>query len=151
MQKQIASIRKTRNYLLDAINALSADQFNKVPDGFNNNIAWNVGHIIAAQQGVCYRRADLPVVVGEDFFEMYKPGSRPERAVTTSEIAEIKQFLASTLERLELDYNKGIFTNYTPWTTRYGVEINNIEDAVSFLLYHEGLHAGIIMALKKLV
>jgi len=151
MQTQIAPIRKTRNYLLENISALSTDQLNKIPNGFSNNIIWNIAHIIAAQQGVCYRRAGLPVVVGDDFFEMYKPGSRPEREVTETEIAQIKQFLASTLERLELDYNKGLFKSYTPWTTRYGVDINTIEDAISFLLYHEGLHAGIIMAMKKLV
>lgn len=151
MQTQIAPIRKTRSYLLENISALSADQLNRIPNGFSNNIIWNVAHIVAAQQGVCYRRAGLPVVVGDEFFELYKPGSKPERECTEQEIAYIIQLLASTLERLELDYNKGLLKNYMPWTTRYGVDINNIEDAISFLLYHEGLHAGIIMAMKKLV
>ncbi len=59
--------------------------------------------------------------------------------------------MLSTLDRLAMDYETNVFDNYVQWTTRYGPELASVDDAISFLLYHEGLHAGTIMALKKLV
>ena len=52
MNDQIETIRKTRSFLLDYIKELNIEQLNKIPAGFNNNIAWNLGHLVAAQQGV---------------------------------------------------------------------------------------------------
>jgi hypothetical protein len=33
----------------------------------------------------------------------------------------------------------------------YGFEVNNIDEAIDYLLYHDGLHTGCIMSLKHLV
>jgi hypothetical protein len=55
------------------------------------------------------------------------------------------------LDELETDYNNNLFATYTAWNTRAGVEITNIDIALHFILYHEGLHEGIIGALKKFV
>jgi hypothetical protein len=152
MKQQIESLRKTRAYLFALLEGLSNEQLNAIPEGFSNNIIWNVAHLIAAQQGICYRRAGLPlVVVDEAFFEAYKPGTRPKGTVTDEEIARIKALSAATIDRFEADYNQGTFANYTPWTTRYGVELSTIDDAMQFILYHEGTHTGYIMALKRML
>jgi hypothetical protein len=44
-----------------------------------------------------------------------------------------------------------MFKNYSIWTNVYGVELTNIDDAMAFVLLHEGFHAGTIMSLRKLV
>jgi len=151
MKQQIAVIHKTRQFILGVIQDLSAEQLNHIPEGFNNNIIWNLGHLIAAQQGVCYLRTELPATVSMDFFHAYKPGSKPERAVSAEEIDTIKEMAFSTLDQLLHDYENGLWTSYKPWTTRYGVELTTIEDAVGFLLFHEGLHSGYITALKRVI
>jgi hypothetical protein len=151
MKNQIDTVRKTRGFLLQMLEGLSLEAINHIPDGFANNIAWNIGHLIAAQQGVCYKRAGLPAVVSDTFFDMYKPGSKPERAITAEELEEIKILSHTTLEQLEADYEKGLFNNYTTWTTRYGVELTTIEEAMQFIQYHEGLHTGYVMALRRVL
>lgn len=151
MNKQIEIIRKTRNYLLELIKDLSIEELNTVPAGFNNNIIWNLGHLIAAQQGVCYKRAGLDTVVEPAFFDAYKSGSRPGDGVDAAGAEEIKQLLGSSLDILEADYAGGRFNTYPAWASRYGVELANIEDAINFLQFHEGLHSGYIMALKRVV
>ncbi|WP_407635809.1 DinB family protein [Solitalea canadensis] len=35
------------------------DQLNKVPAGFNNNLIWNIGHEIVAQQALIYKSSGL--------------------------------------------------------------------------------------------
>lgn len=151
MEKQFEIIRKTRGFLLGLLENLSLEQVNKVPDGFNNNIAWNLGHLVAAQQGVCYRRAGLPLHIEDSFFDRYKPETKPQGNIDEEELATIKTLLLSTTNKLEEDYTGNRFSNYPAWTTRYGVEIKNIDDAISFLSFHDGLHIGYIMALRRCV
>lgn len=151
MHPQIETIRKTRTALLALIKDLSVEELNEIPAGFNNNIIWNVAHLTAAQQGVCYFRAGLKMHVDEAYFKAYKPESKPEKSVSSAEVEEIKELLFSTLDQLETDFQQNIFTNYTPWTTRYGVDIKNIDEAISFLPFHEGLHLGYVMALKRVI
>jgi hypothetical protein len=106
--------------------------------------------LIAAQQGVCYVRAGVKPVT-EKYFSLYKPGTRPENSVDENEVEEIKTALSTSIDQLDIDYPSNLFTHYPSWTTRYGVEIASIDDALQFLLYHEGLHTGTIMAMKRLI
>ena len=151
MTKQIEIIRKTRSFLLKNLEDLATEQYNKIPEGFNNNIIWNLGHMIAAQQGVCYLRAGLASRVGEDIINSFKSGTKPERDFSEAKIENIKSLLFSTLDQLEEDYNNNIFGGYIAWSTRYGVELASIDDAINFLPFHEGLHSGCIGGLKRLV
>jgi hypothetical protein len=151
MTKQIETVKTLREFLLTNVKDLTTEQLNKIPEGFGNNIIWNLAHLTAAQQSICYIRAGLAAPLGEDFVNTYKPGTKPEKFVDTAEIAYIKQLLFSTLDQLETDYNNNIFTGYTAVTTRYGVALNNIDDGINFLPFHEGYHMGVIMGLKRLV
>ena len=151
MSRAIEIIKKPRNLVLETIINLSIDQLNTIPTGFNNNIIWNLGHMIASQQGLCYKRAGLETVVTEDFFNTYKSGSKPERLITADEYDEIKQLFFSTPDQLQADYDARKFTNYSPVVTRYDVEVSNIDEAIAFLPFHDGLHIGYIMSLRKLV
>jgi hypothetical protein len=151
MTYQLDSIKKIRAFMLEGIKDLTADQLNKIPEGFNNNIAWNLGHMVAAQQGICYKRAGLTPHISEEFYEQFRSGGKPGEPLSDSEIATIKELMIGTINQLEADYNKQIFGDYTAWTTRYEVEMASIDDAIKFLPFHEGLHLGTITALKKLV
>ncbi len=149
MTKSIEIIKKPRLALFELIKDLSIEQLNQVPAGFNNNIIWNMGHLVAAQQGICYRRAGVEMIVSEDYYNTYGPGSKPERFINQAELEDIKGYFTSTLDQFVIDYNNNVFANYVAWTTRYGVDLNTIEDAFKFLPFHEGLHFGYIMAQRR--
>ncbi|MEO7044554.1 MAG: DinB family protein [Ferruginibacter sp.] len=151
MQSIIENIRKTRQWLLESIADLTPDQLNEIPQGFNNNIIWNLAHLVSAQQGLCYVRAGLPTVIDEQTFNDFKSGTRPNGALEKEEIEKIKALMFSTLEQLQKDYDNKKFKDYTTFKTRYGVEMKTVEDAIEFLPYHEGMHTGVITSLKKLV
>lgn len=149
MSKEIENIKHIREFVLKLTNELTTEQLNEIPEGFSNNIIWNIAHLISAQQGVCYMRSGLPIVTEEKYFSLYKPGTKPEEFIDATEVAYIKGLLFTTLDQFQSDYERNAFSNYTPWTTRYGVEIANIDDIINFLGFHEGLHMGYIMALKR--
>jgi hypothetical protein len=151
MKKQFEIIKNPRLYLLDLIKDLSVEQLNKIPAGFNNNVIWNLAHMIASQQGICYKRAGLDMIVSEDFLNSYKPDTKPSKVLTADEIAKIKELFISTIDQLVTDHANNLFANYTPWNNRYDVVINNFDEAISFLPFHDGLHVGYIMALKRAI
>ncbi|WP_205896842.1 DinB family protein, partial [Pseudomonas viridiflava] len=67
------SNKKHQNFILDLVKDLSIEQLNKIPDGFNNNIIWNIAHLTAAQQNLCYTRSGLlPTVTDKYLFPFFK-------------------------------------------------------------------------------
>ncbi|HEU4472746.1 MAG TPA: DinB family protein [Flavisolibacter sp.] len=149
MNKNIEIIRQTRLHLLALIEGLDTHQLNRVPPGFNNNIAWNLIHLMAAQQNVCYVRAGLSIVIPEKFFTPYLPGTKPDGIIDDDMLHEARELFIGSIDRLKEDYDKALFSNYTFWKNRYGIEHSSIEDTLSFLPFHEGLHFGYVMALKR--
>lgn len=151
MTRAIEILQNPRKLILETISNLTIDQVNKIPQGFNNNIIWNLGHMIASQQGLCYKRTGNTLRVTDDFFKTYVSGSKPERFITEAEYEELKKLFFSTLEDLEADYEAHKFDNYESVNTRYNVPVSNIDEAIAFLPFHDGLHIGYIMSLRKLV
>jgi len=151
MHQQIEKIKSTRTFLLTLIEGLTTEQLNQIPQGFNNNIIWNLAHLVSAQQSICYKRSGLQPIVQDKYFTSYLSGTKPDGFIDSNEVETIKALLLSTLNEFESDYKKGFFTTYTPVVTRYGVALDNIDDAVNFLPFHEGLHVGYVMALKRMV
>jgi hypothetical protein len=154
MNNLIHQIKKFRIHLLGQIEGLSTEQLNHIPEGFNNNIIWNLGHLIAAQQNVCYIRSGLKTTVDDQYFTPYLSGSKPESPVAEQEIVTIKNLFITSIDRFQADYDKKIFQSYTPSAgilKVYDIEVNNIDRAIEYLLFHEGLHAGYILSIKHLI
>ncbi len=147
----IDNIRKTRTHVVELVKDLSSEKLNIIPHGFNNNIIWNIGHLVASQQSICYIKAGLPPALPEELFKKYAPGTRPEHFFESDEEDEIKKLLFSSLDTLERDYQQNIFEDFAPWTTRLGLHLKDIDDAIIYLHFHEGLHTGMITSMKKLV
>lgn len=107
-------INKTsRNRLLKFLENHSLEQLNKIPEGFSNNLIWNIGHIIVVQQMLVYKLANLPMMISDEMVEKYKKGTKPEQSVLQEEINEIKLLLFSTLEKTKKDYSQNLFQYYT--------------------------------------
>ncbi|GAA6768384.1 DinB family protein [Flavobacterium sp. CGRL1] len=140
-----------REILLKILDNHSLEQLNKIPEGFNNNIIWNVAHCVAAQQTLVYKLSGLPTMVSEDFILKYRKGTKPEGNVSKEEVNEIRAFLLSTFEKTKNDFQSGLFVDYNEYTTSMGFTLKNVQDALDFNNYHEGIHTGIAMSLKKLV
>jgi hypothetical protein len=143
--------RQTRKNILYYLDELTEEQINKIPDGFSNNIAWNLGHLIVTQQLLFYANAGKEVIISADWIDRFRKGTKPEGTVSLVEFEAMKNILVSSIDRAEEDYVKGVFEHYTPYKTSYGVQINSIEDVIRFIYAHEGFHWGIIVALKKIV
>lgn len=143
--------QKNRTIYLDYLTTKTLEQLNKIPDGFSNNIIWNIGHIVVVQQSMVYKASALPMHISDDLFKIYKPGSKPTEKTTQAEVEELKKLLISLIEQTKEDFNSGKFTMFYEFTTRTGFHINSTKEAIEFNNYHEGIHLGCIMNIKKFV
>ena len=79
----------------------------------------------------------------------FKKGTKPERDLSQAEVDEIKGLLFSTIEKTKEDYTNGVFQNYHEYTVTTKNKLTNVKEAIEFNNFHEGIHLGYILALKK--
>ena len=144
--------KNIRPYFQQFLEKCSLETLNTIPKGYNNNIIWNIGHVVVTTQILSYKLSGLPVGLSEAMVAKYQKGSKPEAPVSQAEVDEIKELLSKTMKTLETDYNKGVFSNFQEYTvSTTGNTLRSIDDALHFALFHEGLHLGYIMALIRAV
>ena len=155
MNEQFTNLNKGRSLMLKVIDGLTIEQLNTIPKGFKNNIAWNVAHLVVTQQLLCYRISGIPCLVSEEMITKYRKGAAPSAEtsgkITESEFETIKELLVKLPLKLEEDYKRGLFKEYTSYTTSVVVTLTDIDSAIQFNSFHEGIHLGVLLAMKKLV
>ena len=151
MQDTFEVNRTSRKMLSSYFENYTLEQLNKIPEGFSNNLIWNLGHVIVTQQLLVYKLSGLPMVVSDEMVEKYRKGTKPEHDVTQAEVDEIKTLLLKSVDQLEADYNNGIFVNYQEYPTSTGYILKSAKGAIEFNNFHEGLHIGIMMSIRKFI
>ena len=141
----------SRKVLLGFLEKYSLEELNEIPEGFSNNLIWNIGHIIVVQQLLVYKLSGLPTMVSNEMIEKYQKGTKPEHNVTQEEVDEIKVLLFSTLEKTKQDFAENIFQNYLEFTSMSGFTMKSAANAIEFNNYHEAMHTGIMMQIRKFI
>jgi len=149
VEKLFNIIIRSREKLSKIIESTPREELIKIPEGFNNNIWWNIAHVVVTQQLLVYKMSNLPMKIDVDLVAKFKKGTTPDGTVTSKEIETITTLLISTANLLKEDYEKGIFKEFNEYTTSANVTLSNVEDAIAFNIFHEGLHLGAIIALQK--
>lgn len=129
----------------------SLEQLNTVPEGFNNNLLWNIGHVIVVQQRLVYGFANQPLNITDDLFQKFKPGTKPTIPEPKETVEVFKELLIKPLEQTKADFKSGKLNNYTPYTTSKGFHLANAGDAITFNNYHEALHLGTMISILKFI
>ena len=127
----------------------SLEQLNTIPERMSNNLIWNMGHIIVSQQKLVYALSGLPMHISDSLFEKYQNGSRPDGKTSQVEVDEIKKLLSEMVEKTKSDFEFGVFKEFHPYQTKTGFYLGTLKEAMEFNNYHEGIHLGIMMTIKK--
>lgn len=151
MQQTFDITRISRKMVAPFLENYTLEQLNKIPDGYSNNLIWNIGHIIVVQQLLIHKLSGLPILVSDEMIAKYMKGTKPEHIATQAEVDEIKALLFKTIDQTEVDYSDKKFKNFQEYPTSTGFVLKNAEDAIKFNSFHEGLHIGIMMNLRKFV
>ena len=90
-------------------------------------------------------------MVSDELIMAYKKGSIPSNSFSQEEFDEVITLFKGLPQTLEEDYESSIFSEYSSYKTSTGFVIDTMENAIIFNNFHESLHLGVIMSLRKLV
>ena len=151
MKTQFDILKKSRELTFKAIDGLTLEQLHTIPVGFKNNKAWNVAHLVVSQQLLHYKLSELDCLVPDELIDENRKGTFPTRKFSEEELEEVMDLFLGLPDTLEEDFNEGIFKKFITYETSTGFVLDSFEKALHFNNYHEGIHLGIILSLKKLV
>ena len=144
-------LRQTRRSLVAVTDAIPADARTVVPDGFSNHVLWNLGHVVVTERLLVYGLSGLPLGVPDDWVAAFRKGTRPAPGEAAAPYDALREAALTLPDQTEADLLAGRFEDYREYRTTPGVVLQSAEDGVRFNLYHEGIHLGAILALRKLV
>ena len=124
-------------------------KINTVPKNYNNSLFWNAAHCLVTMQLLCYKLSGVQMLVSDELVDLYRKGTKVELGENKVSLKDLKEDLINTAEQLKVDYEKGLFKSYDQYETSYGVQLNSIDDAISFNNIHEGLHIGYMLSMVK--
>ena len=166
-KRQVALICATFVALFYAINFSSAKEVTPEHIGpfgltwyrvvFTCAIFWIISIFAGPKEKVPFKELPLIALAGKEqllskeTILQYKHGTRPKRDLSDKEISDFKNQLLPMIETASKDYESGSFTDFKEYTTSTGYELTSIEDSISLVNIHEGIHLGYSMALRKAV
>jgi hypothetical protein len=151
MKFMLRMLEVTRKNALELTKDLTEAELLVIPPGFRNNLLWNMGHMLTSQQRLCYGQSDLPMHIPESLLPLFRKGTDPTHWKQLPDTGAVRKGLAETSTILRKDLEAGIFSDYQPYQTSFGVLLENIRDALAFSNVHENIHFGVMLSLKKIV
>nr|WP_299386740.1 DinB family protein [Allomuricauda sp.] len=149
IEKQFDVILKNRLIFQRILGTAPKSDLFRIPKGFPNNIWWNIAHAMVTQQLLVYKLSGQAFTVEQELIDTYRKGTRPEAEPSDEEFNKVLDCLTSTVERMQKDYANGLFTDFEAYMTTPKIALESVQDAISFLAFHDGIHLGAVLALQK--
>lgn len=132
------------------INKLPMDSLLKIPEGYNNNIIWNVGHMISVSYSLNFSIAGLTPPCELEMIKKFKKGSFPIE-YSQNDISWIKNHLIYSIDEIDKAWEENKVQTITlPITTDLGNIVSTPSDALAMTLAHDMLHFERIRLFRKL-
>lgn len=141
-----------RNGTLKLAENLESAQLSVTPDGFNNNMLWNLGHIYVVHENLIVRNSGNDPVFPDGFVENFKPGTKPADwgdNVPTFETVVAK--LKEQTERMDVLFDGHIDDSIPKPLQLSSIELTTVRDLIGFATVHEAMHATTIRLYSKLL
>ncbi|MEL7060415.1 MAG: DinB family protein [Acidobacteriota bacterium] len=141
----------SREWIAAKMENLSDRQLQAIPAGWNNNLLWQIGHLVVTQPIICYGLSGLPLPIDDEHLPQLRKGSSPADWTEPPDRAEIMRLFVELPRTFAADLEAGRFDGaVTDYRTAVGFEIRTLQEAIDFNGLHEGIHYGQIMALARL-
>jgi hypothetical protein len=141
-----------RQIVIGQLQGVSETQFDIQPEGFNNTIRWNVGHMVYWMDKYSTLSFGAPSAIPAQYEALFSSGTKPsDWTISPPSKEELTQLLMSQLSRLNglkpelLDKNLESPFEMGPFQFMTAGELFN------FALMHEAIHLGIISSQIKLL
>ena len=143
-----------RQMLVNSIDKMDDEILDIIPEGFNNNIRWNLAHLVVTPGILTYRLMGREIpFISEEFVNSAKKGSNPDSFSLNEDFGKkhLCELVIETVKRAQRDYDELSKLSFKPYETSTGYVIDNLSSALAFSNIHDGLHIGHIRMLARLI
>lgn len=139
-------LKTYRGELLNLAQSVAHSDAEIIPEGFKNNIRWNLGHVLVDQylwiHALTMEEIPIPMI----FNEWFGYGSDPSRFTNeTPSFSELIPMLQQQPQIIQERYQDRMEEEFPP--TEMGM--CTVEQVLVRTIFHEGLHMGAIQAIKR--
>ncbi|MGN7454563.1 DinB family protein [Paenibacillus pasadenensis] len=135
-----------RSELLELAEAAGEDAADRIPDGFANNIRWNLGHVFTDQYLWIRALTKEEVPLPPGFPAWFGYGTNPSLfTAETPSYGQLLELLRQQPLQLRERYGDRLEESYPP--TEMGM--HTIEQVLVRTIFHEGLHIGAVQAIRR--
>jgi hypothetical protein len=124
----------------------------EVPNGFNNNILWNLGHLIVATENLLFKASGRETHHPEGYEEAFGGGTSPK--TWTAEPAtknEVLSHLVEQSKRISTTFEGHVGDALPKELTIAGIEMKTVRDLLEFTMIHETMHFTTIRLYNKIL
>lgn len=137
-----------RGWSLELSESVSKEILTLKPDGFNNSILWQIGHIVTSTEYFFFEIPDNMNHLPAKYYELFGSGTNPNH--WDVDIPTVEELIAQMKEQLvRIQQIPAIRLNETLHTPIHGFQ--TIGDCASFSVLHEALHIGKIEEMERVL
>lgn len=141
----------TRTASVKTLQKVEKEMWDKQPSGFPNTIRWNAGHIFATVESMLQKADSSYESTAPSYVTFFSPGTKPsEWTETAPSSEEIIHQLQTQVERIKQHFDGRLDEKIAQPISIGPLTIKTIHDILSFSIFHEGLHLGIISSHIKI-
>lgn len=140
MNEYFNNLRLKRSRLLDSTSGLTPDQYNFVPPGFNNNVIWNMGHVLTVSDRRLEREHGFSPPDHAIDPGLFARGTRPSFVFDQPAIQAI---------RYELLHSVAVYEQKSIAVLGTADISGTMAGSMEFLLFHDDYHYFRIVELLK--
>jgi hypothetical protein len=149
----IEQLKMARMYTMGRLSQVKEDAWDKQPNGFNNTIRWNAGHIYISLEQFVASAVPSYEPLNNEWGAFFGIGTSPVKwegqAPSKEELlAALQEQLPRAVEALE-----GQLDLVLPEPIKIGemLTMGTVDAVIQFSLWHEGVHAGVIHGLNRAI
>lgn len=143
------TFRITRFHMMRELEGLTDEQMLHIPEGRDDNILWNVGHLLCSLSRLTYVFSGHPLPIPEGYLALFGKDTSARDWKQNPDIQAVVDRFTELPDQIEHDYREGIFAAYKSLQIVPDNDIASVEEAIAFHCFHEGLHIGKVLTLKE--
>ncbi|WP_409271642.1 DinB family protein [Neobacillus sp. SCS-31] len=137
-----------RNWTVELLRTIPKEVVDEIPNGFNNNIRWNVGHILVGWDHTMFPSVNEERRLPMSYHLMFPRGSKPE--VWTEQPPSMDE-LITLLEEQPILIEKACKGHLDKPLKEPFLGLKTVGDMLVFHMNHENLHMGTIKSMKQIL
>lgn len=153
MSEIIVNTAKTvRQILLHQVQSIQEDLFDNQPEGFNNTIRWNIGHIIYCMDKYLTLSFGSPSKIPSQYEELFNSGTKPsDWTIIPPSKEELVQILQEHLSDFSELKPESLDKILQPPFEMGPFHFTTAGELLNFSLMHESIHLGTISSQLKVL